>query len=84
MKHYMNASEWLERLADALDVSHAAPTNHCVESDCSREIFRGIRCESCRKKRHAASERARMARRNGKDVKAPTSLAQLESIIETF
>jgi hypothetical protein len=59
----MSADEWMERLADALETSRASVHRTCTEEGCENPIRRSIRCESCRKKRHAAAERARMARR---------------------
>jgi hypothetical protein len=63
----MGATEFLERLADAMDSSRATEVAVCKDG-CGTEIRRGVRCENCRRKRHAAAERARMARKKDENV----------------
>ena len=58
----MTAEEWLFRLADALQKTREAPVDTCSTPGCSTPIRRGVRCEECRKKRHADIERARLER----------------------
>jgi hypothetical protein len=62
MPTHMSATEFIERLADALDSSRDPSTPVCLDNGCGKPIRRGIRCEDCRKKRHAAAERARVER----------------------
>lgn len=63
----MAPTEFLERLADAMDSSRGSDVAFCVD-ECGTAIKRGIRCDICRKKRHAAAERARAARKKNEST----------------
>lgn len=63
----MSGTEFLERLADALDSSRATQVVVCKDG-CGTPIRKGVRCENCRRKRHAAAERARAARRKSENA----------------
>ena len=57
----MTAVEWMNTLAERLKCTHVQTQTTCL--DCEVPIKRGVRCEDCRKKRHAAFERARAERK---------------------
>lgn len=77
----MEASEWLERLADAFERSREQIIKVCVEKDCEIPIRRGVRCESCRKKKHAAAERARVARERIKESRKAEEANSTETAV---
>ena len=65
----MGSSEFLERLADVLDSARSNEKVPCKDG-CGTIVVYGPRCENCRRKKHAAAEKARSTKRKKEEESA--------------